>query len=142
VTEPRVPNDLLQPLVLIGNDQEWASRSLESLLAPAGFRTLRAFTGGQLLQLASTSDVDAILVDRSLPDMSGTEAVERLLQLPGFDHATPIVMLTTGAPSRIQRLEAYQAGAWDLLTEPWDVEALLLKLRLYVRAKRALPTLR
>ena len=79
-----------QPLILLGNDQEWSARSLESLLAPAGFRTIRAYTGGQLLQIASTRAVDAILVDRSLPDMCGTEAVTRLRGLPGFDPATPV----------------------------------------------------
>ncbi|MBL8960024.1 MAG: response regulator [Gemmatimonadetes bacterium] len=131
-----------QPLVLLGNDQEWSSRSLESLLAPAGFRTIRAYTGGQLLHLAATRGADAILVDRSLPDMCGTEAVSRLRGLPGFDPATPIVLLTTGTPSRAQQLEAYRAGAWDLLAEPWDVEALLLKLSLYLQAKRGIPLLR
>ncbi|MBK8248114.1 MAG: response regulator [Gemmatimonadetes bacterium] len=142
MTDLAIRDESLQPLVLLGNDQEWSSRSLESLLAPAGFRTIRAYTGGQVLQLASTRSVDAILVDRSLPDMCGAEAVSRLRALPGFDPATPIVLLTTGTPSRVQQLEAYRAGAWDLLAEPWDVEALLLKLALYLQAKRGTPTFR
>ncbi|MBL8981082.1 MAG: response regulator [Gemmatimonadetes bacterium] len=142
MTEQPLHGDLSQPLVLIGNDQEWSSRSLESLLIPAGFRTARAYTGSQVLQLATSLMPDAVLIDRSLPDMSGAEVVELLRQLPGFDPATPIVLLTTGTTSRAQRLEAHRAGAWDLLAEPWDVEALLLKLHLYVRARRSSPPLR
>src|SRR5262245_57140608 len=35
------------PLVLVANDQEWSTRSLESVLGPRGFATVRAFTGKQ-----------------------------------------------------------------------------------------------
>ena len=37
------------PLVLIANDQEWSARSLESILGPAGYAVLRAYTGRQAL---------------------------------------------------------------------------------------------
>jgi two-component system OmpR family response regulator len=133
-----IPQDHDRPLILIGNDQEWSSRSLESLLGPAGFRTTRAYTGAQTLLLAARVTPDAILLDRSLPDMTGAELVARLRALEGIDPGTPIILLTTGTPTRSQRLEAYRAGAWDILAEPWDVEALILKLQLFVRGRRRL----
>ncbi len=47
----------------------------------------------------------------------------------------PIVITTAGPSGRAQRLEAYQAGAWEFLGQPLDGEALLLKLDAFLRAK-------
>ena len=124
------------PLVLLANDQEWSSRSLESVLGPRGFATVRAFTGKQALDLIRTTRADAVVLDVGLPDISGLEIIRLLREEPGFQAGTPIVLLTSGTPTRAQRLEAYRAGAWELLSEPYDIEALVLKLLLFVRAKR------
>lgn len=59
-----------------------------------------------------------------------------LREEPSFQAGTPIILLTSGTPTRAQRLEAYRAGAWELLSEPYDIDALMLKLDLFVRAKR------
>jgi PleD family two-component response regulator len=124
------------PLVLLANDQEWSSRSLESVLGPRGFATVRAFTGKQALELVRTTRADAVILDVSLPDLSGFDIVRLLREEPAFQAGTPVVLLTSGTPTRAQRLDAYRVGAWELLSEPYDVEALVLKLELFVRAKR------
>jgi diguanylate cyclase (GGDEF)-like protein len=124
------------PLILVANDQEWSARSLETVLGPAGYATMRAYTGGQVLDLVTTVAIDALIIDHSLPDMSGLEVVRQLRQHPAFHGSIPILMLTAGTPSRAVRLAAYEAGAWELLAEPYDVEALCLKLGLFVGARR------
>lgn len=124
------------PLVLLANDQEWASRSLESVLGPRGFATVRAFTGKQALELIRTTRADAIVLEIGLPDISGLEVIRLLREDPGFQAGTPVILLTSGTPTRSQRLDAYRAGAWELLSEPYDIESLVLKLELFVRAKR------
>ena len=124
------------PLVLLANDQEWSSRSLESVLGPRGFATVRAFTGKQALDLIRTTRADAVIVDVGLPDISGLDVCRLLREEPAFQSGTPIILLTSGTPTRAQRLEAYRAGAWELLSEPYDIDALVLKLDLFVRAKR------
>ena len=45
------PMEGAPPIVLVANDQEWSARSLESVLGPHGFATVRAFTGRQALEL-------------------------------------------------------------------------------------------
>ena len=124
------------PLVLLANDQEWSSRSLESVLGPRGFATVRAFTGKQALELVRTTRADAIVLDVALPDISGLDIIRVLREEPAFQAGTPVILLTSGTPTRAQRLEAYREGAWELLSEPYDIEALVLKLELFVRAKR------
>ena len=124
------------PLVLLANDQEWSSRSLESVLGPRGFATVRAFTGKQALDLVRTTRSDAVIIDLGLPDISGLDVCRLIREEASFQPGTPIILLTSGTPTRAQRLEAYRAGAWELLSEPYDIDALVLKLELFVRAKR------
>jgi len=76
------------------------------------------------------------VIDLGLPDISGLDVCRLLREEPSFQTGTPIILLTSGTPTRAQRLEAYRAGAWELLSEPYDIDALMLKLDLFVRAKR------
>jgi PleD family two-component response regulator len=124
------------PLVLLASDQEWSTRSLESVLGPQGFATVRAYNGRQALELTGRTHPDVVIVDAGLPDIAGVDFCVRLRDEPDFPASTPIIMTTAGPASRLQRLEAYRAGAWEFLSLPVDAEALLLKLSAYVRAKR------
>jgi PleD family two-component response regulator len=130
------------PLVLIANDQEWSARSLESILAPAGYSVVRAYTGQQALERARAAQPDLIILDAQMPDMHGFEVCRTLRDDPRFSATTPIIITTSGPSGRTQRLEAYQAGAWEFLGQPLDGDALLLKLGTFLRSKREVDALR
>ncbi|HEX4932668.1 MAG TPA: response regulator [Gemmatimonadaceae bacterium] len=130
------PDDSPPPLVLLANDQEWSARSLETVLGSQGFASARAFTGRQALELARRLRPDVIIADAGMPDISGIEICQRLRDDVEFPASTPIIVTTAGPASRAQRLEAYRAGAWEFLSQPIDADALLLKLQLFVRARR------
>lgn len=125
------------PLVLVANDQEWSARSLESILAPEGYEVLRAFTGRQALERAGTAHPDLAIIDLQLPDIDGLEVCRLLREDPRFSDTTPVIITTAGPSGRAQRLDAYQAGAWEFLGQPLDGEALLLKMKTYLRSKIA-----
>ncbi|MBA3345287.1 MAG: response regulator [Gemmatimonadales bacterium] len=130
------------PLVLIANDQEWSARSLESILAPNGYAVVRAYTGHQALERVRTSEPDLIILDAQMPDMHGFEVCRTLRSDPRFSATTPIIITTSGPSGRAQRLEAYQAGAWEFLGQPLDGEALLLKLGTFLQCKQEVDGLR
>jgi PleD family two-component response regulator len=123
------------PLVLIVNDQEWSTRSLESILAPSGYAVLRAYTGSKGLERALAARPDVILIGAALPDMDGLELCLALRSDPRITPSTPIIVTTTGRPGRNERLAALRAGAWDYLGQPLDAEELLLRFEGFVRAK-------
>jgi PleD family two-component response regulator len=135
----KAPNS---PLVLIANDQEWSARSLESILGPNGYSVVRAYTGQQALERARTAQPDLIILDAQMPDMHGFEVCRTLRSDPRFSATTPIVITTSGPSGRTQRLEAYQAGAWEFLGQPLDGESLLLKLGTFLQSKREVDALR
>jgi PleD family two-component response regulator len=130
------------PLVLIANDQEWSARSLESILGPSGYSVVRAYTGQQALERAWATHPDLIILDAQMPDMHGFDVCRTLRADARFGTTTPIVITTSGPSGRTQRLEAYQAGAWEFLGQPLDGEALLLKLGTFLQCKRAVDALR
>jgi two-component system cell cycle response regulator len=126
----------LTPLVLLVDDQEWTSRSIESILRPRNHVVLKAFTGQQALDLVKKVSPDAVLVDVHLPDIDGIDLVRRLKESPTVHSTTPILMITSAAIGRAERLEALSAGAWDILTHPVDPNELILRMDTFVRAKQ------
>lgn len=123
------------PLVLIANDQEWSARSLESILGPAGYAVLRAYTGRQALDIARNAQPDAVILDYKMPDLDGIEVCRLLQNDSRFSRLTPIIVTTSSVTGRTQRLAAYDAGAWEFCSQPLDADALLFKLGTFVRAK-------
>lgn len=129
-------SNILTPLILLVDDQEGTSRSVESVLRPKGHVVLKAFTGEQALDLTSKVSPDAILIDLDLPDIDGVELIRRLKEAPTVHATTPIFSLSSAPVGRVGRLEALGAGAWDVLTHPIDPNELILRLDTLVLAKQ------
>ncbi|MGQ0714528.1 MAG: response regulator [Gemmatimonadaceae bacterium] len=130
------------PLVLIANDQEWSARSLESILGPAGYAVLRAYTGRQALELARSAQPDVLVIDVRLPDIDGADVCRTIRDDPRVSDTTPILMTSSGPLSRSQRAETYRAGAWEICAQPLDGEILLVKLETFMRSKREVDRVR
>jgi len=82
-----------RPLVLIVDDDPDARAIHGLVLSKRGFRTMEAADGAAAIDAAVVATPDLILMDASMPSMSGPEAAQRLRRdLRTF--AIPIVMLT------------------------------------------------
>ena len=123
------------PIVLIIDDQEWSTRSLESVLAPDGFAVMRAYTAQAGLERARVQPPDLVFVSNNLPDSEAVGLCAALCDEVALSAATPILMTSPDPPTREQRLTALHAGAWDYISYPIDAQELLLRLGAYVRAK-------
>ncbi|MGH7663552.1 MAG: response regulator, partial [Gemmatimonadaceae bacterium] len=123
------------PLVVIADDQEWAARSLESILAPQGYAVLTARGGHEALDLIGRTKPDLVILDDRMPDISGVEVCRRLRSEARIGSATPVIITTAVDVARARRLEAHTAGAWLYCSLPLDGEILLLQIALLVAAK-------
>ena len=130
-------HSLPPPRILVASDQEWALRSLESILAPRGYAVLRAYTARQAIELAISGRPDAVILDGQMPEMSGVDICRKLRADPQFGDTTSIILVMSGPASRSERLEGLKAGAWDYCVQPLDAEVLLLKVGTFIRAKHA-----
>ena len=123
------------PVVLIIDDQEWSTRSLESVLAPNGYAVTRAYNMAKGLERARAQPPDLVFVSLNLPDGDGVSVCRNLRSSLEFRDSIPILIISPERPTRDQRLAALEAGAWEFVSYPIDAHELLLRLDAYVRAK-------
>jgi CheY-like chemotaxis protein len=105
-------------VVLIVDDNPSIARSLVSLLSASGFDAQAVHSGAEALAFVrSHAAVALILLDMSLPDMSGIEVL-RALCVPGGGHAQskPVVMFSVD-DDQATRDEAIQLGATDFVSK-------------------------
>ncbi len=123
------------PVVLIVDNQEWSTRSLESVLAPNGYAVLRAYTSASGFEQARAHPPDLIFISTTLPDGDGIDLCQSIRSPAALGASVPIFMTSPDRPSREDKLKALRTGAWDFISYPIDAQELLLKLDGYVRAK-------
>jgi len=100
-----------------------------SVLGKHGFSTEYTASGRDSLEFLRLYDYDLVLIDQTLPDMPGHEAV-RLIRAAGFK--TPILILAdNAAPQATAR--ALDLGADDCIATPCDAQELLARIRAVVR---------
>jgi PleD family two-component response regulator len=119
------------PLILLAGIEAWQTRKLSHALTDGGFRVMTATDERAACDAVQTHRPHAILLDVGLaPPGYGV-----CLTLRAVAHATPIILICPGEPTRDQHLAAMRAGAWDVLGSPTDVELLLLHLAAFVEPK-------
>ena len=68
-----------EPLILVVDDEEQIALCATMFLKRAGYRTLRAASGEQALEIF-TDEVDAVITDCAMPGLSGDKLAMLLLQ--------------------------------------------------------------
>ena len=119
--------------ILIVDDLPENREILTSLLEPEGYVLITAKDGQEGLEKALADPPDLILMDVSMPRMTGFEACRRLKA----DEKTRLVplVLVTGLVAREDRIQGIAAGCDDFLTKPVDSEQLMARTRSLLRAK-------
>ncbi len=126
------------PVILIVSAYEWASRALDTVLAPRGYAILRAYTAKQAIERVVAGNPDAVFVDHLLPDQDGLELCRTLVSEGYLSPAAPLFLVRPDPAPRELRIRALRAGVWDTLSFPFDAEELILHLERFVQAKRAI----
>ena len=125
-------------LALIGCNDEWMCRSLETVFAERNYEVTRTANGKQALKLARKGNYDVLVFDERLDGLTGVEICVALRDDPLFDHATPSVIISGAHSTLPGRTAAYAAGAWEYCHLPIDFDALFLKLGTFLRARQEL----
>jgi len=113
---------------LIASNHEWKSRSLESLLAPKGYKVVMTYTRTQALQQMGLHP-DAVIIDEDLPDADGHTLCR---ELHASARHTPKFLTLTHPPTQRDRIAALKAGAWLCWGDPLDGAELLAALAVFV----------
>jgi CheY-like chemotaxis protein len=114
--------------ILIIDDEPIYHRMIAHALEPLGHHVDTALNGLEGLKAARNLRPDLIITDVMMPDITGYEVTRRLRREPAFSN-TPILVLTSQAEMQ-NRLEAFESGADDHMTKPFDKAELLALLRI------------
>ena len=109
-------------LVLLIEDEPKIRRFLRAGFEINGFSVLEAENAADGLKAATFSSPDLIILDLALPDLHGTEVLERLRSWSNV----PIIILSV-VSSEDEKVRLLQAGADDYVVKPFGMAELLAR---------------
>lgn len=121
-------------MILAIEDEEPLKDFLNTILTESGYRVLLASDGLEGLQTyrEHAKEIDLVILDMGLPEMSGTEVLSGLLLLNPFAK----VISASGYLEPEVKADALDIGALDFLAKPYRVEELLTKVHRALQATR------
>ena len=114
------------PTVLIVEDNAMNSDMLSRRLIRRGYEVLLAVDGESGVATAQSSKPDLILMDMTLPEMTGWDAT-RMLKADQVTCRIPVIALTAHAGAS-DREAALAAGCDEFETKPVELSQLLVKM--------------
>ena len=115
--------------ILIVDDDDEIRELLEFDISQSGYHTDTAKDGMEGLTKALNNTYDLIILDVMMPKMNGFDVCKNIRQAK---LAVPILMLT--AKGTIQdKTEGFEGGADDYLVKPFDIQEVLLRIRVLLR---------
>jgi DNA-binding response OmpR family regulator len=119
--------------VLVVDDEPNIVLSLEFLMQQAGFEVKTAEKGETALELVASFKPDLLLLDISLPGISGFEVLETLRDQDEFKQL-PIIMLTAHG-REVEKEKGLALGADDYVTKPFSTRQLVDKVTALIQEK-------
>jgi two-component system, OmpR family, response regulator len=111
--------------ILLVDDEVEFITSLAERLALRGFNTLTATDGPGALELIKKQSFQAVVLDVMMPGMDGLETLQEIKKI---DESLEVILLTGHASVQVA-LQGIQAGAFDYLVKPVDVDELAFRLQ-------------
>ena len=118
--------------VLLIEDDSATAKSIELILKSESFNAYTTDLGEEGVDLGKLYDYDIILLDLSLPDMSGYEVLHKLRV---SKVKTPILILS-GISGIEDKVKALGFGADDYMTKPFHEEELVARIHAIVRRSK------
>jgi DNA-binding NtrC family response regulator len=118
--------------VLVVDDDAGIRKTLSKILEKEGYLVETAENGEQAIEASNRRFFNVALIDIRLPDMEGTELLQRLKK------AEPkmVKVIITGYPSLNNAIEAVNKGADGYILKPFDASGLLAMIRKRLKNQR------
>ena len=118
--------------VLVVDDENDIRGLVRELLERAGHDVVEAPDGNEGLRLFYAEHPDVVILDVSMPGLTGWEVLERIRELG----ETPVIMLTANA-DELDKVRGLRAGADDYITKPFGRQELLARVGAQLRRRPA-----
>ncbi len=131
------PTSPSKPCVLVVEDEAALATMLRYNLEKQGFRVEEAVDGQEALTRISEAVPDIVLLDWMLPVMSGIEVCRQIRRRPAT-RDLPVIMVTARTEDQ-DAVRGLNTGADDYITKPFNMDALLARMRALLRRAGAVP---
>src|SRR4029079_1693707 len=127
IAAPRLDFQLMSRKIriLVVDDDNLLRKLVTEQLSRSDFDATPAGSARAALEVLRESDIDVVLLDISMPDMSGLEALREIRKLED----PPEVIMLTADTSLQTGIEAMRHGAYDYLTKPATLDEMEAVLR-------------
>lgn len=114
--------------ILVVDDYKAMRRITKNVLKQASFTNIvEADSGSSALSELKSQQVDLILLDVNMPEMTGFELLTTLKKDPKLKHI-PIIMITSEGQKK-SVLDAIKLGAADYIVKPFEDDVLIKKIK-------------
>jgi len=115
--------------ILVVEDDELLGTMVKLNLEQEGHHVLWLRQGEPALSKTRSEESDLVILDIMLPDIDGVEVAKKLRAL---GVSTPILMMT--AKDDVEtKISAFDLGADDYITKPFNIQELLARVRALIR---------
>jgi two-component system catabolic regulation response regulator CreB len=114
--------------ILIIEDESSIAENISYALSTEGYEPLWSETGGDALEKLACGEIDFIILDIGLPDMSGFDLMREIRR-----HSTTPVLFLTARKSEIDRVVGLELGADDYMIKPFSPRELVARVRAILR---------
>jgi DNA-binding response OmpR family regulator len=120
---------MMKTHILVVEDEMQIARVLKVELEYEGYNVSVVHDGKTGLEAALHEDIDLILLDVMLPELSGFEVLRRIRKANSL---IPVILLTA-RNSTFDKVSGLDHGANDYITKPFEIEELLARIRSCLR---------
>ena len=121
--------------ILVVDDMAENLRLLASILEPLGFEVRPVTSGRQALAAAEHAPPDLVLLDVSMPEMSGYEVCEVFKAQPEL-REVPVIFLTAHSDIA-DKVKAFSVGGVDFISKPFHPEEVQARVKTHLALRRA-----
>lgn len=114
--------------VLVVEDDKKIAELIRFTLTKNGYQCDTVYNGRSALDILKTQNFDLVLLDTSLPDISGVDVLKTIKQNDILKHIK-IVLMTASVELDLKTVTQY--GALDYWRKPFSMQDLLTRIRKY-----------
>jgi len=122
--------------ILVVDDDIYIRGALKNALSARNYEVILADSGEEALEMAALELPDIVILDLSMPGLSGLQVCKDLRSWSNI----PIIILSVIDKEK-DKIEAFDLGVDDYITKPFKTGELLARLRAHIRRAKQIKTL-
>ena len=114
--------------ILLVEDERGISKIMKSYLENDGYNVFQAFDGKSALDVFENEDIDLILLDLMIPEISGEDLIKEIRNKSNV----PVIMVTAKV-NEDDIINGLKLGADDYVTKPFSPKELMQRIKTVLR---------